>query len=173
MAETRRGRETLRDMLLSLGLVFVFIAFLLVAVPRRHYEAVKVVDVASTVQEARTGAPYHLLAPVGLSARWRPTSVRYTPDDRGATAWHIGYVTPADQYAGVEQSDGPAQDFVHVMTQRGLPAGQQTIGAQVWDRFYRETNHMRSLAVTRGGVTTVVAGNAGWDELTTLATALR
>jgi len=50
--------------------------------------------------------------------------------------------------------------------------GSQQIGDANWVRMTGD-NGDRSLVLTADGVTTIVFGSADWDELTTLAAALR
>lgn len=167
-----RGFETAGDMIRSLAVIGLVLAALLLLAPRRHYDAVKVVDYGAELAGARRDAPYSLLAPVGLSERWRATSVRYEKHD-GATTWHLGFVTPADDYAGVEQSDGDARGFVYNQSNRGLADGVADIGGRRWQRYYRESRDLRTLARTADGATVVVTGDASYDELGRLAAALR
>jgi Protein of unknown function (DUF4245) len=122
--------------------------------------------------QARSDAPYPILAPVGLSDRWRATSARYEPHET-ATTWHLGFVTPQDAYAGVEQSDGVPRTFVEEMTNDGAPDGTTEIEGLTWERRLRESKAQRSLVLTQDNVTTVVTGTANWDELQDLAAALR
>jgi Protein of unknown function (DUF4245) len=121
---------------------------------------------------ARSDAPYPILAPVGLSERWRATSVRYEPDET-ATTWHLGFVTPQDAYAGVEQSDGRPSNFIQEMTNAGGLEGTREIDGFTWQRWLRESKGQRSLVLTQDNVTTIVTGTASWDELHELASALR
>jgi Protein of unknown function (DUF4245) len=164
--------KTLRDMVASLGVVLLIVGFLVLFVPRPNTDAVRVIDYSSQLTQARSDAPYPVLAPVGLSVGWRATSVRYEPEETSAT-WHLGFVTPQDAYAGVEQSNGPRRQFVQEMTNDGKLEGTTEIDGVIWERRLRESKLQRSLVLADGDVTTIVTGTANWAELRDLAAALR
>ena len=172
VAGAPRTTRSLRDLVVSLGIVLAIVGFLVLFVPRPNTDAVRVVDYTPLLTQARSDAPYPIVAPVGLSERWRTTSVRYEPDET-ATTWHLGFVTPHDAYAGVEQSNGPPRAFVQEMTNYGAAEGTTEINGLTWERRLRESKAQRSLVLAQDNVTTIVTGTAGWDELQELAAALR
>jgi hypothetical protein len=158
-------------MVLSLGVILaVILAWMTL---RPHDPDGPRVDYAAQLQQARAAAPYHLLAPAGLSPRWRATGAHYDPDVRGAAEWHVGFVTPHHAFAGVEQTNGRARPFIYSLSNRGLPDGTLRVGAVTWTRYYRASRDIRTLARTAGGSTVLVTGTAGYDELAQLAAALR
>jgi Protein of unknown function (DUF4245) len=160
-------------MVLSLGVVLLVIGVFMVLTPRRHHDAVHQIDYTQTLHDARVVAPYRIAAPEGLSPRWRATSARYDRDVNGAAQWHLGFVTPHDQYAGLEQTNGAAKDFVYDLSNHGVADGETTIAGKVWDRYYRESRDVRTIARTERGVTTLITGTATYEELAELAAALR
>ena len=159
------------DILRAVGVVVLIVVAVVLIAPRRHYEAVRVIDYSGDLAAARTHAPYHVLAPVGLPDGWRATSVRYATKD-GATMWHLGFISPADEYVGVEQSDGPAVLWIRQQTHGGRVEAQVPVNGQSWTMRYQQDKDLRSLAITEDGVTTVVAGIASVPTLTELASAL-
>ena len=173
MARPRiRGFETLGDMVRSLAVVFLFVAFLLVLTPRRHFDAVKEIDYTAELRAARTSAPYDVLAPVGLPDRWRATSARLEREDDAVT-WHLGFVTPQDEYAALAQSDGDPLDFLDRQTNSGTLLGSVEVDGVQWQRYYRQAKNARALVRTSGEALVVVAGTAQFAELQELAAALR
>lgn len=172
MASQQRRVASATDILRAVGfVVLVTVAVVLIA-PRRHYEAVRVIDYSGDLASARTHAPYHVVAPVGLGQGWRPTSVRYATED-GATMWHLGFISPADEYLGIEQSDGPAELWIRQQTHGGRVEARVPINGAQWTMRYQPDKRLRSLTITEDGVTTVVAGIASLPTLTELASALR
>lgn len=159
------------DILRAVGVVVLITAAVVLIAPRRHYEAVRVIDYSGDLAAARTHAPYHVLAPEGLPDGWRATSVRYATKD-GATMWHLGFISPADEYVGIEQSDGPAELWIRQQTHGGRVESRVPINGQDWTVRYQPDKELRSLAITQDGVTTVVAGLASVPTLTELAGAL-
>ena len=159
------------DILRAVGVVVLITLAVVLIAPRRHYEAVRVIDYSGDLVAARSQAPYHVLAPVGLPDGWRATSVRYATKD-AATMWHLGFISPADEYVGIEQSDGPAELWIRQQTHGGRVETQVPVAGQSWTMRYQPDKDLRSLALTQDGVTTVVAGIASLSTLTELAGAL-
>lgn len=166
-----RGRQSVRDMVLSMlaiGVV-VFIGYLFI--PHSAGDGIKVVDYRSTLASAKRAAPYPLLAPEGLSDRWRATSAEFNRGGPASKAWHLGFVTPGGQYAAVEQSLDPRDKAVAAAVEGGRPDGTATVGGQEWQRYQGKT--YRGLVIQSGDATTVVTGSASYEELGQLAEALR
>lgn len=171
----RRSGYKISNMFIALGVIFAIVFLAVVVVPRRSYEAVKVVETADVIRAAQRVAPYPVLVPEGLPERWRPTSARISaPDGAGGPATlHIGYVTPLDDYVALEESNERALPFIRLMTQNGKYDGTATVNHVVWVRLYSKTRDVRSLVHATPAFTTVVTGNASYAELTELATSLR
>lgn len=178
----RRGSETVADLLRSLALVVVLVVAIVVVTNRSSPPVdVHTVDYVDDLASARDASQFPLLAPVGLEA-WRPTSVRFdTPADGsgGATVWHLGFYTPGERYAAIDQSDGDAADFINDTTQ-GATATPSTVrlGELEWTRFdgggaAGTDDETRALVNEQDGVVTLVSGSAEWPELEQLAVSLR
>lgn len=132
---------------------------------------VHVVDTAGPVAAARQQAGFPLLLPSGLPGGWRPTSTEFTPAaPYSAASFRIGYVTPAGKYAEFLESNGPA-DAVAAPYGVLTAQGSTQIAGVGWQRFRIQDNRTL-LRTTRGTATVIVTGNAGDDELATLAAAL-
>lgn len=176
-AGRRRGRETVADMVRSLGLVLaiVVVVFLIARPPASTSQRVRVIDYSSDVAQARAAAPYGVLAPAGLSTRWRATSSRAEVPSAGTpgpVSLHIGFVTPADAYAAVAESNIEPTTFVADQTERAAPDGSEQVAGTTWERRRAEGGAL-SLVLSGAGRTVVVTGTAGLDELHELAAALR
>ena len=170
----RRGRETVRDMVLSLGLVGLFVAVIVAITLRPSPDPVRVVDPAPVVSVLPQLAPYPVLRPGPLPG-WRATSVRASPPGAVPWEWHVGYVTPAGEYASVGQSNGEPGRYLQVEGAAGAASGSSTIRGQRWSKVERDGDGdgTRSLVRTAGGVTTLVSGTASYAELVQLAGSLR
>jgi hypothetical protein len=181
----RRGQETVRDMLLSLGVVMAgVLVFAVFVMPRGDREpAVKVVDTTVPVASFAGQAPFDLLAPRGLPAAWKPTSVRArTPSggtsDADVAELTIGFVVdePDDQrYAVFAASNAP--DVVQRLLGDRPITDSRVVDGVSWDERRADSGH---LAFTRkvGGATFLVedgggTGGAGVDDLVRLAASLR
>lgn len=167
-----RGRATASDMVRSLLLVLVVVFVVLaLTVRQRPDPQVRRYDYTAVLAQARQQAPYAVLAPVGLPGTWRATSARTGLDGRAVT-WHLGFVTPGGDYAGLEQSDGPARALLSSVAADARPAGTVTIDGLRWRKLEGGRPEKRALALDGEAVTTVVAGGAPWRDLRRLADAL-
>jgi Protein of unknown function (DUF4245) len=177
-ASRQRGRQTVLDMVRSLGLVLVVVAVVVGLTIRTRGHSVNVVDYRSVLAEAVVGAPYELVAPVGLPSGWRPTSVYFDPAGTagraGVTSWHVGFVSPKDQYAAFEQTNEPAADMLSsVLLGPVLDSTTSLVDGVTWQRWDDARSNRRAIVRTQRGVTVVVDGSADWAELDQLAAALR
>lgn len=160
---TQRG---LRDLILSIAVVGVFVAFLFAVVWRPSPDPVRTVDPAPVLLSAREQSGYPVYAPTGLSGDWRATSARFEAEG-DATVWFLGYVTPEDQYVAVAQTDGDAEDFIEEQTLEGVPDGEVSVAGDVWQRY--STPDQRSLVRTADGSTVVVTGSVSYEQLADFA----
>jgi hypothetical protein len=176
--KSRRGLETVADMVRSLGLVVGVVVLLLLITLRPQGQAVHVVDYRAMLAGAKIGGtPFPLVAPQGLPSSWQATSAYYDPPGTvgltGATVWHVGFVTPTNRYGAFEQTDRSApdelSDVLPSATREGTDA---SVDGVRWERW-TDGKGGRALVRTAGTVTTVVDGSADWPELEQLAGSLR
>ncbi|MEV7779305.1 DUF4245 domain-containing protein [Kitasatospora sp. NPDC088351] len=170
-----RGRQTVRDMVLSMVAVgfVVWIGYLFLP-HDADGDGVHKVEYKVAAASAKRGAPYPLLSPDGLSDQWRATSVTYQPAALGGgkgNAWHLGFVTPSGQYAAVEQSDLARDTVLGSTVAGGKPDGTSEVAGQTWERLQGPKS--RALTIQSGSATTVLTGTASYEELAELAQALK
>ncbi|MBJ7904479.1 DUF4245 domain-containing protein [Streptomyces sp. NPDC003656] len=172
MAGTNGKQKTVRDMILSLALIGIAAAVIYVFVPHDdHAPDLKRVDYTVETAGARRAASYPVAAPEGLPSTWKATSVRFQAED--SDRWHLGFQAPGGQYVQVEQSTGKRADVIDQATQGAKATKRtETIDGRTWTRY---TGGRYDGLVLEGtpGSTTVVAGTASFDRLTTMAGALR
>jgi hypothetical protein len=132
------------------------------------------VDYDAQLAQARSAAPFAVLAPDPAPARWRATSASWdgSPPEY---AWHLGFLTGAGSgsdvdYVGLEQSNADPDEFVAAATPADAPGPPVTIDGQPWQTLTSDTE----TAIVRTGdqVTTVVTGTAPLDELIAFAQTL-
>ncbi|MEU7059945.1 DUF4245 domain-containing protein [Streptomyces sp. NPDC046197] len=172
MAGSNGKQKTVRDMILSLGLIGIAAGVIFLFVPHDdHAPDLKRVDYSVELLTARRAAAYPVAAPSGLPQSWKATSVRFQGDhfDR----WHLGFQDPDGQYVAVEQSTQKRSDFIDEASQ-GAHATKvtQNIEGRTWTRYTGGRYDALVLEGTKGS-TTVVAGTASFDRLTKLAEALK
>ncbi|WP_078889224.1 DUF4245 domain-containing protein [Streptomyces sp. NRRL S-1813] len=172
-----RGRQTVRDMVLSLAVIGALVGAIYIFIPHDESadaakNAVKTVDYRVELITARRAAPYAVAAPEGLPKTWRATSVSYKANEDGkGGAWHLGLLDPEQQYAAVEQSDATPRKFIQEVTLGAAKVeGKQAVGSKKWDRY--KGDKYNALVREESGVTTVVTGTAPYGRLADLAAAL-
>jgi hypothetical protein len=174
-AVERANRLSAANMIRSL-LPLVVICLLLVgwqAFLRNPDDAVLEIDPTNTLRLADARADYEVLVP-DLEAGYRPTSARTDAGNAGEgdpVTLQIGYVTPLKAYAGFVVSDDPDAEAV-----RGVLDGAQQVGdVEIeGERWTRSTTRRGETALSRveDGITVVVTGSAGEEELTAVAAAV-
>lgn len=145
-----------------------------VAFRQSGIDPVREIDPSSTVQLAAARAGYPVVAPTGLPEGYRPTSAR---TDAGAAAagdpvtLEIGYLTPSSEYAGFVVSDDARAEAVTDVLGGVDERGTVDLGGRSWRQGTTDRGET-VLWRTADGVTVLVTGSAGDEELATMSTAV-
>jgi hypothetical protein len=159
MSSTRssRGNPSMGDILRSMGVL----ALVIVAIwgfgklfTQKPDAPTPTVDYASTVKSARPAADFALLAPPTLPAGWKATSVRFEPK-----SWHLGVLTTAGDYIGLEQAKISVDRSVDQFAKGSKAAGTAEIGSQTWDVRKGPKGYITYVR-REAGLTTLVTGDA-------------
>ncbi|BEP12217.1 hypothetical protein acdb102_05280 [Acidothermaceae bacterium B102] len=171
--DKKRGTEVVSDMLRSLAVVIVVIIPLWLLIPHHTRQHVTVIDYSTELSQARRVSAHPLVAPAGLPSAWRPTSVSSSGGSGTPLVFHLGYVTPAGDYAALEESDGPVAGYL-VTLEGKTPQSLDSVrvGTASWQQL-RGTDGRLALVSTATPTTVVVKGTAKLAELETLAASLR
>ncbi len=166
-----RGKQTVRDMTLSMAVIGIFVAVIYMFIPHdEEADPVRAVDYRVELITARRAAPYPVAAPEGLAKDWKPTSVTY--ERSNSNAWHLGFLDPDGQYVAVEQSTAPTDKYIRKVSQNAVETGRtERIGGETWQRW--EGPKYDALVRRDEGATTVVTGTASFEQLAKMAAALR
>lgn len=162
--------DILRSMVLLLALVGVIVAY------QRFYTDEDVefrapVNVESALTQARDAAPYEVVGPAVLPAGWEATSVRYTPGPD--TRWHVGYLTPSQEYAGLEQTDGTAAELLEEVAPGADPIGAADVSGDTWRMLLDDERGDLTLVRSASDSVIAVTGSATQEELEQLAGSLQ
>ncbi|WP_433333827.1 DUF4245 domain-containing protein [Spirillospora sp. CA-294931] len=161
---------------LAMGACLLLVGVIFLITPRSNKEVLPTIDYSSQLWAVRNDAPYTVHAPDGLPIGWRPTSSRVHGLNKGKepVAWHLGFVTPSEEYAALEQSNEKAAEYVPRMTNNKKSLGTQQVNGVTWTKYHRKDKKANSLARTLpNGVSLVVTGTATYEELAVLAAALK
>ena len=154
-----RGRESVGDMVRSLGLVMLIVIpiWFLAQPPDTDEQAIRVVDPTADIAMLLSAAP-GVPVPSALPPGWQPTSSTLDPQDL-----RIGLVTPSGEYAEYAASARP--EFLTEITGGGEEVGTLPVAGQTWRQFDDGDEHTTLVRVA-GGRTVAVGGVR---ETTTLA----
>ena len=197
------GLKSVRDMVMSMAIITVGALLLYSTLPNEEdKEPVQEISYETEFATAGRAAPYELLAPRGLSDKWRATSVSYQAQSDHGAVWHLGFLAPSNEYAAVEQGDGDERKFLSKVTQGASDTGKTvSVNGEDWLRYEGEkydalvlkSDTARANTKPSGGtdtnpdsgdgandgevrdgpVTTVVTGTASFATLKELAAALQ
>jgi len=167
-----RGRQSLRDMMLSITVIMAIVG-VVVIFQQRGAQRLNVIDPTSVYAGARNAATYPVRTP-HLPSSWRVTSARTQPSADGRLTLRVGLLTPKGQYAGLVESDQPPADLLgHELSPDVRTLGVVTVEGVPWQRLPAPQKGDRAIARTLGRVTYLVSGSAGLPELEVLAGSLR
>ena len=163
----KRGRENVRDMLLSLA------ACMAVVIPVWYFgqpsedqtRGIRVVDTAPDVAAFSQAAP-GLPVPGPLPEGWRPTSSTLEGD-----RYRIGFITPDDGYVEYLAQAGETEEFVSEVTGKGSPGSPLRVGDRAF-RIWTDDDGHTSLVLTSPAGSVVLGGlreAAEDEEITELA----
>lgn len=157
-----------------LVLVAVVVAFVVFRDVNRDdpVSPVRSVDYTNDAAYAREQASFDLLAPPSLPQGWQATTVEFVPgrEDR----WHLGLLTDAGRYVGLEQSDDPVESMLETHVDPTTEPGEPVLVDGV--RWSTWTDAGGDLALVRraDGTTTLVVGHhVPREDLVGFASSLR
>lgn len=138
---------------------------------------VEEVDWRPVLAQARSEAPYAVLAPVNLPPGWRPVQVTWVKvgepylngDPSARNLWTLGFLTTDDVFIGLAQGDLQADQLVKDQTRAGTADGQSVVAGRTWQRLVSPDGRTRSLVDPTAKVTTVVSGDLSYEALETYA----
>lgn len=138
----------------------------LLTLVQRHGNAdpTPTVGFRAALAQARTEAPFTVVAPDPVPAGLRATSVSWQP--LGARKlWHLGFLTPSNQYVGLYEGTGRVSTFVSTHTPASNPGVSLPIAGRVWRTLTDSNRGETAFVSTQNGVTTLVTGTAPRSEL--------
>jgi len=175
-----RMKKTMRDMVLSLGVIVVptaIITFFISHQPATPTQTIGSASFQTMLSAARSAEAFPVLAPVGLPGTWRATSENYTMPGTTAADWHIGYLVPANTYAEVEQTTEPVGEFLSDAQSDAADIANVQIDGATWQEYTGTTPAALKTVLVRTAtgpeMTELVAGSASLADLELLAGSLQ
>ena len=173
MSQTRGGYRSsvsglVGALIVTLGLIAA-VALMTFLQARDTGDPAPPYDYSTALQAARDQAPFEVLAPSSLPAGWYATSGTWS----GAgpeKSWHLGLLTGAGDYVGLEQGNAIAAQFIEEHTKASSPGEPVQIEGETWQTLTKGPE--TALVLAGDTVTTVVTGTAPESDLVAFAKSL-
>ncbi|MEA5154369.1 DUF4245 domain-containing protein [Raineyella sp.] len=182
--KTRKSR-TMRDMLLSLGVVMVPILLITWLYTNNLSDyPVQPVDPTPMIAQARAEAPYPVYAPVNLptgeggwvvtQASWVPKGASSRSGDGASSTdeWLWGGLDQSKTYYAVNESDDDPGRVIRRLSRDGSPDGTSTVEGKQWERWVSPDGRTRVLALRENGYILAVTADAPYEGLEAMASSL-
>lgn len=136
-AAKRRARQTLNNLLLSLGASLGIVLVLILMVPRDDSNRIQPVDYKSVAADAASASSLPIIVPAKLTGWWA-NSARYTTTKAaadGVATWYVGFVGPVNQHLGVTQAFGINPTWLAFELKNSAKTGTVQVGDKTWDVY--------------------------------------
>jgi len=177
VVKPKSAKDTMFDMVRSLGLIAVILAVTLLFVPGLLHpsksQRVQPVDYSDVVIGFKQVTGQLAYAPTNLPTTWKATSRSLT--HKGSYAhMHVGFVAPDNNYAGLDEATGDPTTFVQsILGHRGLTqTATTTINGSTWSERTSQRGET-SLVRTTKGLTVVITGSTNPANQQALAASLQ
>jgi hypothetical protein len=145
-AAQRRARQTLINLLLSLGATIGVMLILILAVPRDDSNRVQAVDYKELAAQAASQAPGALLVPT-IPVDWYSNSARFrSATQDGVATWYAGFVGPNSEFIALTQGFDVNQTWLQIQLEANKPTEEVVLGDSTWQIFEstKENNPQKS-----------------------------
>jgi len=162
------------NMLRSRLLVGAIIALFVIVAPGLQPDH-SGVDVQETAEQVAQTTGLAVSAPKDLGDDWVESRAEYRMSAQGLMTWHAGFETPDGKFVALNEADDASDEWIAGQVNEAPAVGTTEIEGETWRQYAREGSRLqRSLVRTaeNGGLTSVVTGNASWEQLESFAAAL-
>jgi hypothetical protein len=134
-AAKRRARQTLINLLLSLGATVGIMVLLILGVPRDDSNRVQPVAYQEIAAEAASEVSSELLVPV-FPVDWYSNSARFRSSAQdGVANWYIGFVGPKSEFLAMTQGFDVNQTWMQLQLGSNKPAGSIVLAGDTWQIY--------------------------------------
>mgnify|MGYP001249932016 CR=1 FL=1 len=167
-------KGSVSNMLRSLLAIGAVMALFVIVAPRLQPDH-SGVDVQQTAEQVAQTAGLEVSAPQDLGEEWVETRAEYRMSTDDLMTWHAGFETPAGEFVALNETQDATPAWVATQVNQAPLVGESEIAGAQWQRYAREGSRIQRSFVRLGAdgeLTTVVTGNASWDELSEFVAAL-
>jgi len=168
----KRGRETARDMIFSMGAVLLTVLIIMGITYRSHAQKMPAANFEQAQVVALGQGSWPILVPGkttgGTPAGYQLTQARFEAESYGkpgASRWYLGYKTSQGAYVSLWQSDGNQKKIIAATSNNGICSGEMKIAGQIWQKCAQKKPLSRVLYHSFGTNTAFVSGTAPFAEL--------
>lgn len=168
----KRGRETARDMIFSMGAVLLTVLIIMGITYRSHAQKMPSANFAQAQSIALGQGSWPILIPGntsgGTPTGYQLTQARFEAESYGkpgASRWYLGYKTAVGDYLSLWQSDGNQKEILVATSNNGTCSGQMKIAGEIWQMCAQKKPLSRVLYHSFGTNTAFVSGTAPFAEL--------
>ena len=173
-----RQRQTTMNLVYALVATLAVVLVIVLVVPRSDTPMEPDIDVAATASQAQAAVSAPLAVPE-LPDGWRANAAEIRRSDADqVTAWYVGYLTPEDEFIGMNQAVDANPTWVAGLLARTAATGTTTIDGIDWTVYDNRStsddvgNARYGMTTETGGTTFVLLGTAAPAEFGDLAHAL-
>lgn len=167
-------KGSVANMLRSLLAIGAIMALFIVVAPRLQPDH-SGVDVQETARQVVQTTGLAISAPQGLGDDWVATQAQYRMSTDNLMTWHAGYETPSGDFVALNEAEDATDDWVAAQVNQADSVGSTEVEGETWEQYAREGARIQRSLVRPagdGGLTTVVTGNASWQQLAQFVAAL-
>jgi hypothetical protein len=138
-AAKRRARQTLINLLLSMGATLGVVLAMVLIVPRDDTNRIQPVDYKALAVEAELSAPGEILVPE-MPVDWSSNSARYrSAEQDGVANWYVGFVGPKNEFLAFTQGFEVNQTWIALQLEATKPTSEIVIEGETW-KIFQATN---------------------------------
>lgn len=129
----RRAKQTVRNLVLSLGVTLGLVVLLVLGVPRDDSVRIQQVDFAAEA-EAASGSVGELAIAPALGDQWWSNAARLE-SSAAVSSWYIGLVTPSSEFIGIRQAFVSNPSWLALQLQGNDLVGEVELAGVSWQQW--------------------------------------
>jgi len=168
----KRGCETARDMIFSMGAVLLTVFIILGVTYRSHSQQSFSPNYQAALQLAIQEGSWPIQTPTKLPADYQLTQARFEPESYGKpgqSRWYLGYQTPNNRYLSIWQTDGPLKKIVASASNNGICSGSVSVADSIWFKCENAKPESRVIYRPLGADSVIISGTVSFAELQNVA----